>query len=406
MAGFSKQAALLLSAIVPALAAPTTPQHGSAVPGKYIVKVKPELTEVDFEGQVQWVADVHKRSISRRDTAGLQKTFSFGGFKAYTGEFDDGTVALIKANESVLIVEPDLVVNPLDEFVTQENAEFNLALLSSLGGFGSRDAVNPYVYDESAGTGQFAYVIDTGIYVEHEDFGGRAFQGYNARPEIPWRDDFGHGTHCAGTVGSNTYGVAKNITLFDVKVLDQNGAGSISNMLDGYTWVVNNATAEGRIGRSLVSMSLGWPRSDIINDAVQAAYEAGLLTVVSAGNDFGDPYNKSPASAPQAVTVGSTDYQRSRAYYSNAGSLIDIWAAGSDVRSLATTQGGTTVKSGTSMSTPAVAGLVAYLRALHGGLEDPAAAVAKLKEVALRDVVSDVRGSPNLFAHNGAAAVA
>ncbi|RYP62686.1 hypothetical protein DL771_009627 [Monosporascus sp. 5C6A] len=406
MAGFSKQAALLLSAIVPALAAPTTPQHGSAVPGKYIVQVKPELTETDFESQIQWVADVHKRSISRRDTAGPEKTFSFDGFKAYSGEFDDHTVALIKANESVLIVEPDLVVNPLDELVTQENAEFNLALISSLLAFENRGAVNPYVYDESAGTGQFAYVVDTGIYVEHEDFGGRAFKGYNARPEVPWQDDHGHGTHCAGTVGSITYGVAKNVTLFDVKVLDQNGAGTISNMLDGYTWVVNNATASGRIGRSLVSMSLGWARSDIINDAVQAAYEAGLVTVVSAGNDFGNPFNKSPASAPNAVTVGSTDYRRRRASYSNAGPLIDIWAAGSEVLSLAPTQGGTAMMSGTSMATPAVAGLVAYLRALHGGLEDPAAAIAKLKEVALRDVVSDVRDSPNLFAHNGAAAEA
>lgn len=205
-------------------------------------------------------------------------------------------------------------------------------------------------------------------------------------------------------------------------------------MLDGYNWVVNNATEEGKIGSSLVSMSLGeflfppslsflpsaffllnippkklthppspgWPTSQIINDAVEAAFQAGLLTVVSAGNDYGDPASKSPASAPNALTVGATDYARARAVYSNSGPLVDIWGPGNDVLSLAPEQGATAVKSGTSMSTPAVAGLVAYLRSLAGAaLDTPAAATARVKGLALQGVVSDVGQSPNLFAHNG-----
>ncbi|KAK7756094.1 Suppressor of the cold-sensitive snRNP biogenesis mutant brr1-1 [Diatrype stigma] len=178
MASFGTRAALFLGAVLPALAAPAPApapaalQHGSVVPGKYIISVRPELADDEFESQVQWVADVHRSSISRRDTRGLQKTFSFSGFKAYSGEFDDATVELIKANETVLIVEPDVVVNPLDEFTTQQAAEYNLALLSSNTGFDSRNPVNPYTYDDVAGEGQSVYVVDTGVFVEHEDFEG------------------------------------------------------------------------------------------------------------------------------------------------------------------------------------------------------------------------------------------
>lgn len=197
MASFGSRAALLLAAVLPAFAAPAPApapaalQHGSVVPGKYIISVRPELADDEFEGQVQWVTDVHRSSISRRDTRGLQKTFSFSGFKAYSGEFDDATIELIKANDTVshepplgkqewiysyiqqvLIVEPDVVVSPLDGFTTQEAAEYNLALLSSSTGFDSRNPVNPYTYDEVAGEGQSVYVVDTGVFVEHEEFEG------------------------------------------------------------------------------------------------------------------------------------------------------------------------------------------------------------------------------------------
>lgn len=109
MAGFASRAALLLGAVLPALATyqtnevpPTTGvPHGSVVPGKYIVKVRPEIPDCDFDSQVQWAADVHKRSLSRRDTKGLRKTFKFDGFKAYSGEFDEATVEMIRANDTV-----------------------------------------------------------------------------------------------------------------------------------------------------------------------------------------------------------------------------------------------------------------------------------------------------------------
>jgi oryzin len=396
MASFLKQACLLAGAIVPALAAPAQSTR-SIVPDTYIIQIKPE---VELEAHRQWVTNVHTRSLSRRQTSGVEKTFGFGGFKAYTGEFDESTIAAIRENEDVLVVEQDVRVKPLDELVTQSSAEYNLALLSSLEGFTSRDPVHEYVYDDSAGSGQFAYVVDTGVYVEHNDFGGRAIKGINVQPG-EWVDAYGHGTHCAGTIASATYGAAKQATIVDVKVLDDNGFGTIEDMLAGYDWAINNITAEGRAGQSVISMSLGWSTSQIINDAVQAAYEEGVVTVVSAGNDQADSSTKSPASAPSAVTVGATSWTRARSYYSNFGPGIDVFAPGDSVRSLATTQDQTTVFSGTSMATPLVAGFLSYLRTLEGGLETPDAAIARLKELALQGVVTGDTQSPNLFVHNG-----
>jgi oryzin len=145
----------------------------------------------------------------------------------------------------------------------------------------------------------------------------------------------------------------------------------------------------------------GWPTSQIINDAVEAAYQEGVLTVVSAGNDQADSSTKSPASAPNALTVGATSWTRNRSSYSNFGPGIDVFGPGDQVRSLATTQDQTTVFSGTSMSTPLTSGLVAYLRTLEGGLDTPDAATARIKDLALEGVVGGDTESPNLFVHNG-----
>jgi oryzin len=396
MAAFLKQAGLIASVLVPVLGAPTLSRR-EAVQDRYIVKVRPE---VELSAHRQWVADVHVESLSRRQTAGVEKTFDFGSFKAYAGEFDESTIAAIRDNEDVLIVEEDVLFKAVDELVTQTDAEYNLALLSSLDGFASRDPVNDYVYDDSAGRGQFVYVVDTGVFVDHVDFGGRAIQGINIHPG-EWEDVYGHGTHCAGTVASTTYGAAKLATVVDVKVLDDNGFGTIEDMLAGYDWAINNITSEGRTGQSLISMSLGWPTSQIINDAVEAAYQEGVVTVVSAGNDRQDSSTKSPASAPSAVTVGATRWDRTRSSYSNFGPGIDVFAPGDSVRSLANIQNQTTVFSGTSMSTPLVAGFIAYVRTLEGGLESPDAVIARLKDLALEGVVLGDVESPNLFVNNG-----
>lgn len=143
--------------------------------------------------------------------------------------------------------------------------------------------------------------------------------------------------------------------------------------------------------------------STALNNAVDAATALGVFVVVGAGNDGADASSKSPASAPTAFTVGAVAIDNSKPTWSNFGPLVDIFAAGVDVRSTSLYQDGTELLSGTSMSTPHISGLALYLKALEGSaLDSPAAIGARLKALATKDVIVNVgTGSPNLLAYNG-----
>ena len=176
-------------------------------------------------------------------------------------------------------------------------------------------------------------------------------------------------------------------------------------MLDGYEWAVKNITAEKREAVSVISMSLGGPQSDAFNAAVAAAYEAGVLSVVAAGNSADEAVWYSPASAPEAITVGATDNTNARAYFSNYGVLLDVFAPGVDVLSAwIGSKTATNTISGTSMATPHVAGLALYLIVLEG-LTSPKAVTDRIVELSSKDLIKDPgMGSPNTLAFNGATA--
>lgn len=181
-------------------------------------------------------------------------------------------------------------------------------------------------------------------------------------------------------------------------------------MLSGFTWAVNNITASDLQSRSVISMSLGGPLSEAFNAAVSSAYSAGVLSVVAAGNDGIDVRDVSPASAPEAITVGAVDVDNVKPWWSNFGEGVDIFAPGVDVLSAWNEADDSAIMlEGTSMATPHVAGLVLYLRSL-----DAAAGQQEGKVRALEDVVRVVKGwgtegvvvdvgegSPNLLAYNG-----
>lgn len=144
----------------------------------------------------------------------------------------------------ILYIEPDHLVTlsaPAPAPQTQTNAPWGLGRISHREP-GSTD----YVYDASAGEGTYAYIIDTGIYVDHEDFGGRATWGINLAEDGIDKDGNGHGTHVAGTTGGSTYGVAKKTNLIAVKVLDSEGSGANSQVIAGIEWAVNDAKSKGR----------------------------------------------------------------------------------------------------------------------------------------------------------------
>ncbi|KAK1540836.1 alkaline protease [Colletotrichum paranaense] len=380
--------------------------EGTIIPDKYIVRVASGTHDIDFESHLSWVTNVHKRSLSRRSTTGVEKTFSVGDFKAYAGEFDSETIAEIEKDGYAVSIEPDRVVEAA-ALVTQAAAPWGLSSLSSKTPLADGSSSSPYIFDSTAGEGTYAYVLDSGVTIEHAELGGRAIRGYNAwEPNYPFEDEFGHGSHVAGIIGAATYGVAKKATVVDVKVVRGLGYSTVAHVLDGYSWAVNNITnTPGRVSKAVINMSLAFPKSDAMNSAVDAAFDLGVATVVGAGNDGKDASIKSPASAQKAITVGAVAWNWTRADWSNFGADVNIFAPGLDIPSLWRQPGQVSVVSGTSMATPHVAGLVAYLQALYP-LENAAAVVEKLNELAFKGVVGNSgSGSANVLAHSGVVSV-
>ncbi|XP_071948878.1 extracellular serine proteinase-like [Antedon mediterranea] len=206
------------------------------------------------------------------------------------------------------------------------------------------------------GTDIPVYVIDSGINVDHDDFGGRAVNWFDATGE-DGKDCSGHGTHCAGTVGSEHYGVAPGVILFSARVFNCEGKGYKSITIKAMNEVLINGTAP-----AVVSMSLGGSPNQAQDEMVKILFEAGFVVVVAAGNNDDDACLKSPARAYEAITVGATNINDTRAYFSNYGIAVDMFAPGRYIESLDfETNNGTSVKSGTSMATPHVSGLAAIL---------------------------------------------
>lgn len=404
---FLGKALLSLVAALPLLQAAPTPQNTKDVPAppsvknRYIVTLKPNA---DHRRHIQQVNELHARSMQARDSAnktvtykkGVDKTYNVvGRFKGYAGEFDDQTINSIRAQPDVEAVEHDQIWE-LSALTTQLDATWGLSTVSHRR---RQSLAYTYIYDTSAGSGTFAYVVDTGINTDHVEFEGRASNGYNAVGG-EFVDAIGHGTHVAGTIGSKTYGVAKKSNLIAVKVF-AGSSTSTSIVLDGYQWAVNDIQARGRQNKAAINLSLGGGYSAAFNAAVKSAFNAGVVTVVAAGNSNVNASTQSPASAPEAITVGAIDSTWQRAYYSNFGAVLDFFAPGSDV--LSTWIGSNTATatlSGTSMATPHVVGLVLYIQALEN-IQGPAAINNRLVRLSTRDVIPNANGSPNRIIYNG-----
>jgi cerevisin len=224
-----------------------------------------------------------------------------------------------------------------------------------------------FPYESPAGAGVDIYIIDTGVYTDHLDFGGRARWGWTA-PGLTSFDGNGHGTHVAGIAGGNLYGVAKNSNLIAVKAMNDEGQGSVSNLIAGLEWV----TREYRftLRPSVVTMNLRVKPSDIALDAaVQSAINEGLHIVVAAGNDGVEASTVSPARVSDCLTVGAIDINDKRMRTTNYGPTIDMYAPGVNVLSAWIGHPwASAVQSGTSTAAPHVAGIAAYNLAKQGKL--------------------------------------
>jgi subtilisin family serine protease len=252
---------------------------------------------------------------------------------------------------------------------------------------------------QSAGSGVTAYVVDTGIRPDHVDFGGRVAGGFTSIDDGWGTDDCdGHGTHVAGIVGGSRYGVAKQVRLVPVRVLDCDGAGTYSEIIAGLEWVIGHHSAGVP---AVANLSLGGGTSALVDEAVQRTVADGVTVVVAAGNESADACSSSPARVAAAITVGATREDDERASFSNFGSCLDLFAPGSDIVSAypesPTAQA---VFSGTSAAAPHAAGAAAALLAVRPS-SSPAAISDRLREAASGGrVVRAGSGSPNrlLFA--------
>lgn len=318
---------------------------------------------------------VHEENPLDSDSdSGIRQVYD-GHIKGYAGRFTEGTISKVREMPEVNYVEKDSLVRTME---VQRKAPWGLARIShrerlTFGTF------TVYEYDARGGEGVDVYIIDTGVNVNHVEFGGRASWGATIPANDVDEDGNGHGTHCAGTIGSAKYGVAKAANLIAVKVLGSNGSGSMSDVVGGVVWAATQAAnklvaakaeflATGKTTHkgSVSNMSLGGGKSQALDDAVNRAVDSGMHFAVAAGNDNRDACSYSPAAAEKAVTVGASTLGDERAYFSNFGSCVDVFAPGLGILStyIGSPSASTTL-SGTSMASPHTAGMLAYLLSLY-----------------------------------------
>jgi subtilisin family serine protease len=346
----------------------------TAVSGRYIVVFKPGTPAE----QVSAAAE-HARGI------GGQVDFVYeSALTGFAGNFPEQAVAGLSHNPNIDFIEADQVIT-ID--ATQSPATWGLDRIDQR----NLPLNNTYNYNFT-GAGVTAYIIDTGIRVSHNEFGGRATSGYDFVDNDSNADDCnGHGTHVAGTVGGSTYGVAKGVSLKAVRVLNCSGSGTTSGVIAGIDWVTSQHTT----GKAVANMSLGGSPSTALDNAVRNSIADGVVYAIAAGNSNRNACNFSPARTAEAITVGATTSTDARASYSNKGSCLDLFAPGSSITSAWNTSNtATNTISGTSMATPHVAGVAALY--LEGHNATPQQVRDAIVGAATPNVVGNPgKGSPN-----------
>ncbi|KAF8627606.1 hypothetical protein AX15_004312 [Amanita polypyramis BW_CC] len=337
------------------------------IDNSYIVMFKDGVSSQLRDNHLNFLQSAQQVDPLLEEESGVMHVYD-GPVTGYAGKFTERVVDQIRAMPEVDFVERDQIVRTQNATV-QRGAPWGLARIShrpklTFGTF------TKYLYDNIAGEGVDVYVIDTGINVDHVEFGGRAKWAHTV-PDDGDIDGNGHGTHCAGTIASKKYGVAKNANVYAVKVLGSDGSGSMSNVIKGVEYAsqaakVKDASAQSNHKGSVANMSLGGSKSVALDKVIDKAVEGGLHFAVAAGNDNRDACNYSPAAAKNAITVGASTLGDERAYFSNWGPCVDVFAPGLNI--VSTYKGSPTATatlSGTSMASPHTAGLMAYLLSVY-----------------------------------------
>ncbi|HEY1403807.1 MAG TPA: S8 family serine peptidase, partial [Pyrinomonadaceae bacterium] len=377
----------------------------NTIPGQYIVVFKPGTARD---------AVLRAEAIVKRlgGTVGFRYESALIGFSA---KLPPGAVQALHTMPGVAWIEADQKVSIN---VKQYGAPAGLDRTSKR--ILPLDGEHTYHVNET-GAGVHAYVIDTGIRYSHADFApGRAsgasgayFDAFGGNGDDCGNAGTGHGTHVAGTIGGKDSGIAKDVTLHSVRVLDCGGFGSGATVIAGINWVTSN-----KILPAVANMSLGGGASPSIDFAVNNSIASGVVYVVAAGNSEQDACNFSPARVPAAITVGATEPANDKrasflpVWGSNTGPCLDLFAPGVNILSAGnTSDSATAFKDGTSMAAPHVAGVAAVFLQNHPATNTAANQAAAWNKIHYNNnvpttpgwagIIDPRPGSPNELLHWG-----
>ncbi|MFF3554187.1 S8 family peptidase [Streptomyces tsukubensis] len=357
------------------------PATGSAAPVPTpLVSVAQAPAESEIKGQYIVTVKVGNDAAAVAEAKSVRTDYVYDEvINGFAASLTSSQLAALRADQRIASIEEDQKVVSK---ATQNNAPWGLDRIDQRSGRNTT-----YTYN-GTGAGVTAYIIDSGIYTAHPDFGNRArnvFDAFGGNGQ----DCNGHGTHVAGTVGGSVYGVAKGVQLRGVKVLNCQGSGSFSAIIAGFDWVRQNA-----VKPAVANASLGGGYSAALNNAATALANSGVHTTVAAGNNNQNACNYSPASAPGALSIAASDSADNKASFSNFGNCTDLYGPGVGVVSTRM-GGGTTSMSGTSMAAPHVAGVAALYKGAYGEASSTTVNNWIINNSTTNAIRGNVSGTPN-----------